>query len=274
MDGNMATGKPDNDALPYLYGDDGWPLGGPSDAVIARVAEARAKRDMQAALDRLQGGDLSAFTEAMWLCWRHDPDAVPYRLVEASEVLVERAMLAAGKMAKRPGGSGARPRKNDRVSKKPDLPTLASQGVDKNLAEDERREQRERRAWDIHLARWEEMVELLERGPELSRASKANLERARGLIAKATDRKKRARLVELLPALVEAASDDRGTSVERASVAVAKVRKETDARGRARKVKGRTVRASYELVERLGGKAASFESYRREVQRRRGGKRD
>ena len=114
-------------------------------------------------------------------------------------------------------------------------------------------EKRDRREWHIHLARWEKMVELMERWPELSRASKANLERARGLIAKATDKKERARLAELLPELVEAANDDCGTSVERASEAIAKVRKETDARGRARKVKGRTVRASYELVERLGG---------------------
>ena len=59
---DMATEKPDDD-LPYLYGEDGYPTGGPSDAVIARVAEARAKRDMQAALDRLRGGDLTAFTE-------------------------------------------------------------------------------------------------------------------------------------------------------------------------------------------------------------------
>ena len=135
-------------------------------------------------------------------------------------------------------------------------------------------EKRDRREWHIHLARWEKTVELMERWPALSRASKANLERARGLIAKATNKKERARLAELLPELIEAANDDCGTSVERASEAIAKVRKETDARGRARKVEGRTVRASYELVERLGGRAATFESYRRDLLRRKGGKRD
>jgi hypothetical protein len=223
------AGKPDDDAPPYYrYGEDGWPLGGPSDAVIERVAEARFKRDMQAALDRLQGGDLPAFAEAMRLCWRHDPDGVPYRLVEASEALVERAM-----------------------------------------AEDDKRDRRE---WAKHWTRWEDVTELLERGPELARTGKANLDWARGQIAvKPTDEKgakKRARLIERLPELVEAAGDDCWTSVERASVAVAKVRKETDAGGRARKVEGRTVKASYELVERLGGRHATFERYRREVQRR------
>jgi hypothetical protein len=39
----------------------------------------------------------------------------------------------AGKLAKPPGGSKTRPKK-DRVSKKPDL-SLADQGVDKNLAD-------------------------------------------------------------------------------------------------------------------------------------------
>ena len=53
----MATNKPHGDTLPYLYGKDGSPTGGPSDAVIERVAEARFKRDMQAALDRYQGGE-------------------------------------------------------------------------------------------------------------------------------------------------------------------------------------------------------------------------
>jgi hypothetical protein len=223
----MATNKPHGDTLPYLYGKDGSPTGGPSDAVIERVAEARFKRDMQAALDRYQGGDPTAFAEAMRLCWRQYPE-FPYALVEASEALVERAE---GEDAKH-----------------------------------------ERRLWAKHWTRWEDVTELLERGPELARLGKANLDCARAQIAvKPTDdkgAKKRARLIERYPEFVEAAGDDCWTSVERASKAVAKVRKETDAQGRARKVKGRTVKDSYELIERCGGKHATFESYRREVQRR------
>jgi hypothetical protein len=227
-DATRAANGAHDDALPYLYGEDGCPTGGPSDTEIAHAAETRFKRDRQAALDRCQSGDLTGFTEAMRLCWRRDPDGVPYRLVEASEALVERAM-----------------------------------------ADDDKRDRRE---WHVHLVRWEEMVELLERGPELARLGKANLEGARRQIAvKPTDEKvakKRARLLERMPEFVAAANDDFWTSVVRASVAVAKVLKETDARGRARKVKGGTVRASYELVEAAGGKHATFESYRREVQRR------
>ena len=90
---------------------------------MAHAAETRFKRDMQAALSRLQGGDdPTAFAEAVRLCWRRDPDGVPYQLVEASEVLVERAM-----------------------------------------AEDERRALRE---VGQHLARWEAVAELLERGAQ------------------------------------------------------------------------------------------------------------
>jgi hypothetical protein len=219
-----ANGAHDGD-LPYLVGEDGYPLGGPSDAEFAHAAETRFRRDMQAALDRWQGGDRTAFTEAMRLCWRRDPDGVPYRLVEASEVLVECA-----------------------------------------LAEVEKRTRDE---WAKHLARWEPMIELLERGHELARLGKANLEDAKALISsKATDAQKRARLVDRLPELIEASSDDRGTSVERASVAVSEALKTTDAKGEAR-----TVKASYELIERLGGKHATFERYR-ELLRRRTGKQD
>ena len=210
-------------------GPDGWPLGGPSDVEIARAAEMRFKRDLRAALDRLQGGDLTAFPEAIRLCWRQHPGQFPYELVEASNVVVERAMPEAERLA--------------------------------------------RRAYRIHLTRWEEVTELLERGQELLAAGKARVERAtRRLIAvKPTDEKgvrERARLIELLPALVEEANDDRGTSVDRASEAIAKVLKETDAKGRVRTIKGRTVKASYELIEAAGGKNLTFETYRREVQRR------
>jgi hypothetical protein len=63
------AGKPDDDDLP-LVGDDGWPLGGPSDAEVKRAAKARFERDMQAALARWQGGDLTAFALAIQLYWR------------------------------------------------------------------------------------------------------------------------------------------------------------------------------------------------------------
>jgi hypothetical protein len=95
------AGKPDDDALPYLYGEDGWPLGGPSNVVIARAAQTRLKRDMQAALDRWQGGDLTAFADAVRLYWQQHPQQFPYELVEASEALVERAMAEDEKRARR-----------------------------------------------------------------------------------------------------------------------------------------------------------------------------
>jgi hypothetical protein len=37
------AGEPDDDDLP-LVGDDGWPLGGPSDAQFKRAAETRLLR--------------------------------------------------------------------------------------------------------------------------------------------------------------------------------------------------------------------------------------
>ena len=84
------AGKPDDDDLP-LVGDDGWPLGGPSDAEVKRAAKARFERDMQAALARWQGGDLTAFALAIQLYWRQHRE-FPHELVQASKVLVERAM--------------------------------------------------------------------------------------------------------------------------------------------------------------------------------------
>jgi hypothetical protein len=86
----MATEKPDDDG--DLFGLNGRPLGGPSDVEIAHAAKTRLKRDMQAALERLRGGHLSAFTEAVWLYWRQHPKQFPYELVAASEALVARAM--------------------------------------------------------------------------------------------------------------------------------------------------------------------------------------
>jgi hypothetical protein len=57
----------------------------------------------------------------------------------------------AGKLAKPPGGSNKRPRK-DRVVKKPDLKTLADQGIDKNLAD------RARKAAAMSAAKFEQQV--------------------------------------------------------------------------------------------------------------------
>ena len=93
------AGKPDDDDLP-LVGDDGWPLGGPSDAEVKRAAKARFERDMQAALARWQGGDLTAFALAIQLYWRQHRE-FPHELVQASKVLVERAMAEDERRARR-----------------------------------------------------------------------------------------------------------------------------------------------------------------------------
>src|SRR5437868_6676495 len=95
----MATKEPPRDG--DLVGLDGWPLGGPSDSEIAHAAEARFHRDLQAALDRCQGGDLAAFADAIHLYWRQHPRQFPYELVEASTALVERAMAEDERRARR-----------------------------------------------------------------------------------------------------------------------------------------------------------------------------
>src|SRR3954454_6448243 len=92
-----ANGVPDGD----LVGLDGWPLGGPSDAQFAHAAETRLRRDMQAALERWRGGDLTAYIEAVWLYWHHPPDKFPYDLVRATEAVVEAAMAETEKPARR-----------------------------------------------------------------------------------------------------------------------------------------------------------------------------
>jgi hypothetical protein len=111
------------------------------------------------------------------------------------------------------------------------------------------------------------VTELLERGPALLRVSQDNPARVRELlVAKVTDEKsaeERKHLLELLSRVTEIANDDRGTGVERASRAVSKAFKKTDARG------GHfAVRASYQLIEAAGGRYATFQSYQKEVARR------
>jgi hypothetical protein len=93
----MAAGKPGDDGgdLPY-----GIPLDRPSDDEIERERQRQYECDMQAALARWQGGDLTAVKEAVWLCWRNRQQ-LPRWLVEASTVLVERAMAEDEKRARR-----------------------------------------------------------------------------------------------------------------------------------------------------------------------------
>ncbi len=98
--GSLAAGKPNDGDLPYLIGEDGYPLGGPSAAEIKHASETRFHRDMEAALARWQRGDLTAFAEAVWLCWRHRQE-LPRWMIEASEMLVKRAMTEDEKRARR-----------------------------------------------------------------------------------------------------------------------------------------------------------------------------
>ena len=87
------------DTIVYLYGRDGWPVG-PSDATYINAAvEARHRRDLEAALERLRDGDLTAVSEATRLLWLLD--RVPRELVEASQELVIRAMAEDEKRARR-----------------------------------------------------------------------------------------------------------------------------------------------------------------------------
>jgi hypothetical protein len=98
----MAARKPDDDAIVYLYdAKTGWPLGGPTVEQETRAAELRLKFALEAALERLRGGDITAFPEVARLVWKRDPQRVPYELVETSKVLVERAMAEDEKRARR-----------------------------------------------------------------------------------------------------------------------------------------------------------------------------
>ena len=116
-------------------------------------------------------------------------------------------------------------------------------------------EKRARRKWRVHQMRSELVTELCERRAELSHSAAANLERARARISSnATDGQERARLVEVLPELVEAARYDWGTtSLDRVREIVSE-----------RLGKGHSpgaIKRSCKIVEDAGGEAATFESY-------------
>jgi hypothetical protein len=127
--------------------------------------------------------------------------------------------------------------------------------VEAAMAETERRARRE---WRIARTRWEEVTDLHGRWPELNRAAKANLKRARELIAsKETTAQERKHLQEILPELMEAANDDRGQTIEGACDVVFEAHQEKHEAVRT----ARTVRNTYELVKAAGGERATFESF-------------
>jgi hypothetical protein len=97
----MAGEKPDDgDDIVYLYGQDGWPLGPSDPPYMNATAKARLTHDLEAALERLRGGDQRAFPEAIRLYWQQHPE-FPYELVEASEASAEAAMAEDEKRARR-----------------------------------------------------------------------------------------------------------------------------------------------------------------------------
>ena len=85
-------------------GEDGWPLYGPGSAeneAFDRTAhERRFQREMQAAYERWQRGDVTAYSEAIRLLSRRH-SFIPDWLVEASKVVVERAIPEGEKRARR-----------------------------------------------------------------------------------------------------------------------------------------------------------------------------
>jgi hypothetical protein len=121
------------------------------------------------------------------------------------------------------------------------------------------------------------VTELRKRGDELFRHRRAELERAgaalereRAKLKEATTAEERARSTEecahsakLLSELVEAGDDDRGTNLERAREAVSESLAGHEAAG-----SPDTIKASYELIEAAGGEQATFESFRKERERR------
>jgi hypothetical protein len=216
--------KSGDDGPRYLIGKDGRPLYGPgsveNEAFDRAAHERRFHREMQAAYERWQRGDVTAFSEAMRLCERYERPPLDW-LVDASKLLVERAM-----------------------------------------SEDDKRARRE---WRIAWTRWEMVTELRKRGDELFRSRKAALERERAKLKAATTAEERARCAKFLSELVEAGDDDRGTSLERARVAVSKslAEAEDDAAGSVDAIK-----ASYELIEDAGGERHTFDSFLAARQRR------
>jgi hypothetical protein len=210
-------------------GEDGWPIDLPSEveqAAEAKQAESRLQQELESALGRLQGGDIEAFADAF-----ADAIELYWRRYPTQ---FPRALVEASKiLVKRATMTG--------------------------------QEKHAHRVWTKHFTRWEAVAELLERGPGLLRLGQANLAQLRKSIAvKPTDEegvKERARLLERLPEFLEAAADDRGVSVENASRALSKALKATEARAPG----WRTVKASYELVNKLGGWYATFQLYQLEM---------
>lgn len=100
----MAAGNLGDDGPRYLFDKDGWRLNllgeRPSDDQLERTRQRQFEHDMRAARERWEGGDLTAIGEALRRC--HWYQRTPPRwLVEASEVLVERAMTEEEKRARR-----------------------------------------------------------------------------------------------------------------------------------------------------------------------------
>ena len=120
-------------------------------------------------------------------------------------------------------------------------------------------EKRLRRKWNKYRTRWEMVTERYERDSDLSRTAKAQVERVRALIAvKPTNEeeaKEQARLIELLPQLVEAANDYRGTRMERTRADV------SEALGEGKGNSTDAIKYAYELVEVAGGERATYEDY-------------
>jgi hypothetical protein len=121
------------------------------------------------------------------------------------------------------------------------------------------------RVWTMHLARWEQVTELLERGPALRHFANANLVWLKKSIAAvkpidAESLEERTRLLEQVPAFTEAANEDLGANVDNACDAVSKA-----SQGSAMKAAPETIKKSYQLVNKLGGPLATFRRYQFEM---------
>jgi hypothetical protein len=100
----MAAGSPGDDGPRYLFDKEGWRLNlfgeRPSDDQLERDRQRQFERELQAAQERWEGGDLTAFAEALRRCHWYQR-APPRWLVEASEALVEAATAEHEKRARR-----------------------------------------------------------------------------------------------------------------------------------------------------------------------------
>jgi predicted sugar kinase len=79
----------------------------------------------------------------------------------------------------------------------------------------------------------------------------------------AQNTQERDRLLKILPALMEAAADDRGANMERAREAVAEALKASDP-----EITARAVKDAFEIVEAAGGADATLQSHLAERRRR------